>query len=158
MLRTKSLIAIVLILFSLNACTEADEAQPQTGPWAGDEPADYGEFVEALEAQGVSVEPMGTGDEPLFEDDTAQIVVIDAEDIEDATIHVFSFPDAGARDAAADTITDSGFTVGGRELDWEAQPYYWSLGNMIILYAEGDDEVIAYLTGILGVPINEIPG
>ena len=158
MLKTKRLIATLLILFLLSACTEADEAEPEQGTWAGDEPTDYAEFVEALEGQGVSVESLG-GDEPsLFEEASVQSIVIDEEQIEDAQIHVFSFPDAEARDAAAETITDRGLTVGGQPIDWPEQPYFWSLGNMIILYTEGDDDVIAYLTGILGVPINEIPG
>jgi hypothetical protein len=109
----------------------------------------YVELVDALRADGATVEPVGSV-EQLFFSVEGQVITVNGADVQ-----VFEYADEAAREAESSLITPDGQPSPTSIVDWIAPPNFWAKGRVIVLYVGTDAEVIARLTEVLGDPITE---
>ncbi|MCZ7574687.1 MAG: hypothetical protein M5U01_39560 [Ardenticatenaceae bacterium] len=104
----------------------------------------YTDVVDALRAQGVTVEPAGTLQQPFFPVE-AQVIKVNGHDVQ-----VFEFADAAAAEAAAATVSSAGSAVGTTMLNWVEPPHFFRAGPVIVLYVGNDTAVLDALNASLG--------
>ena len=125
-----------------------DDTNPDTESHGG-EVTDYVSLVDALRAEGVTVEPADPVDQPFFEP-TGQVIEINGQ-----SVQVFEFESTDAQQEANATISPDGSSVGTSMMTWIDQPNFWASERIIVLYVGSDQATIDLLTGVLGEPITE---
>lgn len=152
----------------LVACTAADGREPAAGAErmpATDEPAtteatpegtpadtvthggpivDYVSLVDALRFAGATVEPVEGLQQPFFEP-MAQVVEVNGE-----RLQIFEFPGEEAAQAAAETVAESGTSVGTTMLTWQDTPHFYRVDRLIVLYVGSDAGTLDLLQEVLG--------
>ena len=153
-------IGLSILVLTLFACapraepagpepTDIRETQPpatDTGS-QGVEAGGYDGLVEALEGAGASVE---AGNEILHEFFPVPARVLQ---VNGAQVQVFEFADEAARQAAQETISADGTSIGTSMITWIEPPHFFASGRLIVLYLGSDAAILELLAGLLGDPI-----
>lgn len=139
--------AILILSFSLAACTQQPAGITPVPQSSGDQPFGFEEFVGELQGAGASVEPAGEVDQPFF-GESARDIRVDGADLQ-----VFEFADQASQQAAPQTISANGYIIGTTAVDWISQPYFWARGRLIALYVGADRSIIDLVTGLMGDPL-----
>lgn len=147
---------VALAMFMLAAC--APQATPAAAPTVappvaatqppavshGGHVETYTDVGDALRAEGVTVEPAGTIEQPFFPVQ-GQIIRVNGQDVQ-----VFEFSDEAAAEAAAATVGSSGSAIGTTMVDWVEPPHFFRAGRVIVLYVGSDMAVLDALNAALG--------
>jgi hypothetical protein len=134
MKRTCILIAISVALVWGVGCTRGPAAPP----------TDYRSLVDALQAEGATVEPGGAVAQPLFAVE-AQVITVDG-----AQVQVYEFTNAASAEAAAAEVSADGSSIGPTMITWISPPHFYRSGRLIVLYVGDDAAVLSALTSVLG--------
>jgi len=100
--------------------------------------------LDALRAQGASIEPSGDVSQPFFTVE-GQMIGMNGQDIQ-----IFEYADEAAADAEAELVAPDGSTVGTTMVTWVGSPHFYSAGRLIVLYVGGDATTIDLLEMVLG--------
>lgn len=144
--RIAMLIVLVLALGIVTACGRGTAASPDAVSHGGDV-TDYGSLVDALRAEGVTVEPAGTISQPFFSVE-GQAITVNGEQVQ-----AFEFADAAGADEAAQDISPDGSSVGTSMMTWVAPPHFYKTEKLIVLYVGENEEVLTALESVLGEQI-----
>lgn len=109
----------------------------------------YVDLIDTLRADGATVEPVGSVEQPFFSV-AGQVIKVN-----DADVQVYEYADDAAREAESSRITPDGQPSPTSIVDWIAQPNFWARGRVIVLYVGPDADMIARLTKALGDPITQ---
>jgi hypothetical protein len=109
------------------------------------------DVVEALRQADVSVTEGGEIAQPFFDAPGQQIQINGTE------LQVFEYPTVAARENDSSKIAPDGYSIGGTQVLWAAQPNFWAEGRVIVLYLGSDPQVIRLLRENLGEPITSPP-
>lgn len=140
------LLLFVLVLGIVTACGRGTAASPDAVSH-GNEVTDYVSLVDALRAEGATVEPAGSVSQPFFSVE-GQAVTVNGEQVQ-----VFEFADAATVDAAAEDISPDGSSVGTSMMTWVAPPHFYKAGKLIVLYVGENEAVLTALESVLGEQI-----
>lgn len=108
---------------------------------------DMQSLMDALSAEGASVESGDNISQPFFAVE-GQTIQIDGMDVQ-----VFEFPDSGAAQAAASTISSDGSSIGTSMMMWVEAPHFYQSGRLIVIYVGTDEHMLTLLASILGEQI-----
>ena len=134
-----------VLLFGL--LVAACSSQPTDTVSHGGAVEDYVSFVDNLRAQGMTVEPAGTVEQPFF---TPEGNIVKANDQE---IQVFEFTSVEEAEAAAETISQDGSSVGTSMMMWVSPPHFYKADKIIVLYVGEDEGITSILEEALGAQI-----
>jgi hypothetical protein len=112
------------------------------GPAAS--PTDYRSLVDALQAEGATVEPGGAVAQPFFAVEPQVITVNGAQ------VQVYEFTDTASAEAAAARVSADGSTVGSTMITWIAPPHFYRSGRLVVLYVGDNEVVLSLLQSVLG--------
>jgi hypothetical protein len=103
----------------------------------------YVDVVDALRAQGATVEPADTIEQPFFSV-LGQLIKVNGQDVQ-----VFEFTTS---EAAADAVASIGpdGNPATMMIRWIEPPHFYRTGRVIVLYVGGDAKVLETLTAALG--------
>ncbi|MEK6222378.1 MAG: hypothetical protein N2D54_09020 [Chloroflexota bacterium] len=107
----------------------------------------YDELVADLRANGGKVDANGTVSQPFFVPE-GQVIQIDGEDVQ-----VFEFTNAADAQAAVETISPDGGSIGTTMASWMATPHFFHAGKLIVLYVGDMPQTTASLKEVLGEQI-----
>ena len=111
---------------------------------------DYVSLVDNLRAAGATVDPAGTVSADHFAPQ-GQVLTVNGERVE-----TFEFASAEEADAAAQTVSAGGFSIGPNKdgmvvmVEWVAPPHFYKAGKLIVIYVGGDSDVINALQEAMG--------
>jgi hypothetical protein len=143
----KHMITTLLILLGLTflvACNMAEAAEN-----GGDMAAltDVNSLQEALNTAGVTVETAEMDEGPTLFEANEQALTINGE-----RIAVYQFTSEQEASEAASTVTGAGTIIGNATIDWAATPHFYQSGNLIVIYAGEQEQVLTALETALGEP------
>ena len=147
---TGKLITKIMVLFftllaaGCSALGGPEPGQEVEGTPLGEGNADYDSLLEALRDAGASVEAKETLEQPFFEP-IAQVITVNGQDVQ-----VFEFENEQAARAAAETVSESGSSVGPTMMTWIDSPHFYRADRLIVLYVGSDDSVLTLLQDVLG--------
>ena len=104
----------------------------------------YDEFVAAVRLAGATAEPAGTVSQVFFEPE-GKVVSVDGQDVQ-----TFEFPGEEEVNAAIQSISQDGSSIGTTMVTWVAAPHFYAAGRLIVLYVGEDGGVIEVLDQVLG--------
>jgi hypothetical protein len=107
----------------------------------------YSDLVDALAAEGATVDPAGEVEQPFFS------VKGQAIKVNGADVQVFEYDDVAAREAESSQISADGSSIGTSMVSWIDQPNFWAQGRLIVLYVGTDEGMLDLLTSVLGQPL-----
>ena len=155
---------MIVVLFSvvvlvLAGCAQAEPgtgalptetpAQEATAPSQGNAVGEVAQFVDALRAEGATVNSAGEITQPGFPV-TGQMLTVNGADVE-----LFEFQDEATRQQFSDEISQAGYT-GISITGFVDQATFWAKGRLIVLYIGQDQTLILSITQVLGDPIAQI--
>lgn len=105
---------------------------------------DYVSLVDALRAQGATVEPSGDVSQPFFTVE-GQVIQVNSQDVQ-----VFEYADEAAAGAEAELVAPDGSSVGTSMVTWVDSPHFYHAGRLIVLYVGDDAATIDLLETVLG--------
>ena len=108
---------------------------------------DHVSLVDALRAQGLTVEPTGPVSQPFFPI-SGQALTVNGQDIQ-----VFEFDDPSATESQVNEISPDGMTIGGTAVHWIGPPHFFSTGKIIVLYVGTNPMLLEQLEMALGKQI-----
>ncbi len=108
---------------------------------------DYVSLVDALRAQGATVEPAGEVRQAFFSV-TGQLIKVNGADVQ-----VFEYADAPAAAAAAAQVSPDGSTVGTSMITWVAPPHFYQKEKLIVLYVGEEAATRQALEAVLGAQV-----
>jgi hypothetical protein len=149
--------AVLMLVTACTVTTQGPEATVTAIPtvevptivWHGNEIGGYVELVDALRAAGATVDPAGEVNQPFFSA-VGQAISVDGGDVQ-----VFEYPDATAAEGEAALISPDASTVGTSMVTWVADPHFYALNRVIVLYVGDDVAIVEVLNTVLGPPIAE---
>lgn len=118
--------------------------QPQQAEHPAGRAKDYASLIDDLRTAGVSAEPEGKVDQPVFSVE-GRMIKIGGEDVQ-----VFQYSHAAAADAQAALVSPDGSAVGTSKLHWVGSPHFYKKGKLLVLYVGDDDKVLKALDAVLG--------
>ena len=123
------------------AGTTPSESNPPTTPIVshGGPVKDYVGLVDNLRAAGATVDPAGTVSQPFFAP-KGQLITVDEQDVQ-----AFEFASAEEADAAVETVSADGSSVGTSMVGWLAPPHFYKAGKVIVIYVGRDSGVMSVL-------------
>jgi len=134
------LVALGLATWLAAACASGQTPTPsESGPVGS-----YDEFVAAVRLAGATAEPAGTVSQVFFGPE-GQVVSINGQDVQ-----VFEFPGEEEVNAAVQSISQDGSSIGTTMVTWVAAPHFYRAGRLIVLYVGEDGGVIEVLDQVLG--------
>lgn len=120
-------------------------------PATGEPPVSHGgdvtgyvTLLDALRAAGAQVEPGESLSQPFFEPQ-AQIISVNGHDVQ-----VFEFADAVTAEAAAETVSADGTSVGTSMMTWMDTPHFFRVDKLILLYVGSDQATLELLQEVAG--------
>lgn len=136
-------------LFATILLAACSPAQPEATEVVshGGEVTDYISLVDALRAEGATVEPTGSIDQPFFSVQ-GQTITVNGEGVQ-----VFEFESEAAAESAVDLVSPDGSSVGANMITWIDTPHFYHKGKLIVLYVGSNDSVTANLEHTLGAQI-----
>ena len=168
-----SIVIVFVLLFALAACSARGGNEPQAGaetPVAGEAPTaeptdvpeeptaepgqtpivshggevrDYVSLVDALRAAGATVEPGDSLSQPFFTVE-GQIISVNGADVQ-------VFEPAAA--AAAETVSETGDSIGTSMVSWIDTPHIYHKGELIVIYVGSDQTMLNLLQSVLSEQI-----
>lgn len=105
---------------------------------------DYVSLVDALRAQGATVEPGDDVSQPFFTVE-GRVIRANSQDVQ-----VFEYADKAAAEAEAELVAPDGSSVGTSMVSWVAPPHFHKVGRLIVLYVGDDATTIDLLETVLG--------
>jgi len=129
------LIAILVVACGSPAPADSSHGGPVT---------DYVGLVDALRAQGATIEPSGDISQPFFTVE-GQVTQVNSQDVQ-----VFEYADEAAAAAEAELIAQDGSSVGTSMVTWVDSPHFYKAGRLIVLYVGDDTTTIDLLETVLG--------
>ena len=138
--RLPLLVALGLSAWLAAACAGARAPTPPEGVPVGS----FDEFVAAARSAGATAESAGTVSQVFFEPE-GKVVSIDGQDVQ-----VFEFAGEEEVDAAVQSISQDGSSIGTSMVTWVAAPHFYKGGRLIVLYVGEDGGVIEVLDQVLG--------
>jgi hypothetical protein len=139
-IRLHLLVALGLAAWLVVACASGQTPTPSDGGPAGT----YDEFVAAVGLAGATAEPARTVSQAFFGPE-GQVVSINGQDVQ-----VFEFPGEQEVNAAVQSISQDGSSIGTSMVTWVAAPHFYKGGRLIVLYVGEDGAVIEVLDQVLG--------
>lgn len=140
-------ILLILTLGIVTACSGRGTAASLDPVSHGGDVTNYVSLVDALRAEGVTVEPAGTISQPFFSVE-GQAITVNGEQVQ-----VFEFADAAAASAAAQDVSPDGSSVGTSMMTWVAPPHFYKTDKLIVLYIGENEAVLAALESVVGEQI-----
>ena len=132
--------ALGLAAWLAAACAGSQNPTPsERGPVGS-----YDEFVAAVRSTGATAESAGTVSQVFFRPE-GQVVSLDGQDVQ-----VFEFPGEEEVNAAIQSISQDGSSIGTTMVTWVAAPHFYAAGRLIVLYVGEDRGVIEVLDQVLG--------
>jgi hypothetical protein len=131
------LLLLAILVVACGSQTPADSSH-------GGPVTDYVSLVDALRAQGATVEPSGDVSQPFFTVE-GQVIRVDSQDVQ-----VFEYADEAAADAEAELVAPDGSSVGTSMVSWVAPPHFYKVGRLVVLYVGDDATTIDLLEAVLG--------
>ena len=126
-----------------------DSASPTTSIVSHGGPVkDYVSLLDNLRAAGATgatVDPAGTVSQPFFSPQ-GQLITVDKQDVQ-----AFEFASAEEADAAAETVSADGSSVGTSMVGWIAPPHFYKASKLIVIYVGSDSDVINALQEAMGL-------
>lgn len=110
----------------------------------GDTVTDYVSLVDALRAEGATVEPAGTVSQPFFSVE-GQLIRVNGQDVQ-----VFEYQDEETAQSQAELVSPDGSSVGTSMMTWVGPPHFYQKGSLIVLYVGSGEEVTSVLGTVLG--------
>jgi hypothetical protein len=120
---------------------------PESTAVPGGDISGYSDLVDALAAEGATVDPAGEVEQPFFS------VKGQAIKVNSADVQVFEYDDVAAREAESSQISADGSSIGTSMVSWIDQPNFWAQGRLIVLYVGTDEGMLDLLTSVLGQPL-----
>lgn len=105
---------------------------------------DLDSLLVALGAAGVTVESVGTVEQPFF------TVAGQALRVNGQELQVYVYDTAQAMETDAAQISADGSTIGTNMPAWMDDPHFFKAGPMLVLYLGQDQKIIDILTGFFG--------
>jgi hypothetical protein len=139
-IRLHLLVALGLVAWLAAACAGDQTPTPSESGQVGS----YDEFVAAVRLAGATAEPAGTVSQAFFGPE-GQVVKINGQDVQ-----VFEFPGDQEVNAAVQSISQDGSSIGTSMVTWVAAPHFYKGGRLIVLYVGEDGGVIEVLDQVLG--------
>ena len=134
------LVALGLATWLAAACASGQTPTPsESGPVGS-----YDEFVAAVRLAGAAAEPAGTVSQVFFEPE-GQVLSVDRQEVQ-----VFEFSGEEEANAAVQSISQDGSSIGTTMVTWVAEPHFYAAGRLIVLYVGEDGGVIEVLDQVLG--------
>ena len=138
--RLPLLVALGLAAWLGAACAGGQTPTPsESGPVGS-----YDEFVAAVRLAGAAAEPAGTVSQVFFEPE-GQVLSVDRQEVQ-----VFEFSGEEEANAAVQSISQDGSSIGTTMVTWVAAPHFYRGGRLIVLYVGEDGGVIEVLDQVLG--------
>jgi hypothetical protein len=146
------LIMIGIALLLVGVACEGVSLERQTTPIAppatnGDLTGGHAQFVDALRAEGATVEAVGQVNQPFFPVSGQAIRVNGAE------VQVFEFNDEQSRRETESTLVVLRDAVAQTMGAPAGQVHFWSDGRLIVLYIGQDAVLLSQLNQVLGEPL-----
>ena len=138
--RLPLLVALGLAAWLAAACAGGQTPTPPEAVPVGS----FDEFVAAARSAGATAESAGTVSQVFFEPE-GKVVSIDGQDVQ-----VFEFAGEEEVDAAVQSISQDGSSIGTSMVTWVAAPHFYKGGRLIVLYVGEDGGVIEVLDQVLG--------
>lgn len=110
----------------------------------GGQVTDYISLIDALRGTGVTVEPAGHVDQPIFSVG-GQVI-----NLNDERVQVFEYATPSGADAEAMLISPDGREIGTTMVTWVDSPHFYRAGRVIVLYVGESATVISSLETALG--------
>jgi hypothetical protein len=110
----------------------------------GETVTDYISLVDALRAEGATVEPAGAVSQPFFSVE-GQLIRVDGQDVQ-----VFEYQDEETAQSQAELVSPDGTSVGTSMMTWVEPPHFYQKGSLIVLYVGSSEEVRSALEAVLG--------
>ena len=134
------LVALGLAAWLAAACAGGQTSTPsESGPVGS-----YDELVAAVRLAGATAEPAGTVSQVFFGPE-GQVLSINGQDVQ-----IFEFPGEEEVNAAVQSISQDGSSIGTTMVTWVAAPHFYRGGRLIGLYVGEDGGVIEVLNQVLG--------
>jgi hypothetical protein len=143
MRKSRTVLSVLLLAVVMLAGCQQAELTVEPGMM----PETYEELVTSLETIGLDVEATTEEVEQSFFGVPARVVRVGGEQVQ-----VFQFDDAQEAEDAAGMVSDDGFDIGVNHVDWDATPYFYRTGPLIILYVGNEHTVVNALSQVLGAP------
>ena len=105
------------------------------------------DLITALRAAGATVEEAGVIEQPFFPV-TGKLLRVNGADVQ-----AFEFADEATRRAISDAVSTDGNPTGTATPVWVNQFNIWAKGQLIVLYAGGDQAIIDLISGVMGDPL-----
>jgi hypothetical protein len=105
---------------------------------------DYVSLIDALRAQGATIEPNGDVSQPFFAVE-GQVIQVNGQDIQ-----VFEYADEATAVAEAELVAPDGSSVATTMVSWIGPPHFYSAGRLIVPYVGDDATTIDLLETVLG--------
>jgi hypothetical protein len=134
----------ILFLLSVTTACNGSDTPPVSH---GGPVRDHVSLIDAMRAQGLTVEPTGSITQPFFPV-PGHGLLIDGEDLQ-----VFEFDNPSSANAKAREISPDGETIGKTVVQWIAPPHFFLSGKIIVLYLGDNPELLKHLETALGKPI-----
>jgi hypothetical protein len=105
---------------------------------------DHITFVDTLRANGATVEPSGSVDQPFFSV-KGQGLKVGVQDVQ-----TFEYADATAAQEDADSVSADGSTIGTSRPSWVGAPHFYKKGKLIVIYIGSDAKTLELLGRVMG--------
>lgn len=116
--------------------------------------ATVGEVLDAVRSDAVTVsEAIGTQEVSPFTARAGAAHTSYSAVIDGTEVLLYDFGTAQVADRAVQMISTDGFSIAHQPYDWSADPHFWQLGRVILLYQGASETFIAFLVDELGSPI-----
>jgi len=130
-----------------------EQATPATPPHAASRSGsvtDLATLVDALRACGVTVEVLGSIEQPFLRPETGiRLRLAGGSMAQPVDVQVFEYRDATQATADASTLSPDG-SPPTMIIDWIAPPHFFQAGRVIVLYLGDDRIALDLLTALLG--------
>ena len=136
-LSSAGLVVLLLLVAACGPIVSGEESN-------GGQVSDYAGFVDALRAEGATVELGDTVSQPFFSVD-GQILQVNGQDIQ-----VFEYEDAASAEAQVELVSPDGSSVGTSMVTWVGPPHFYQAGRLIVLYVGDDATTLQILESVLG--------
>jgi hypothetical protein len=148
MLKRLLVLTAILSPIAILAAGCGQAAQSHGGPVR-----DHVSFVDALRAKGVTVDIVGTINQPFLHPQSGTSLRISGGVLPaPADLQSFDYPSAAAASADAGQIQPDG-SLRGVMVDWVGPPHFFRAERLLVIYVGSDASVISLLTGVLGPQI-----
>jgi len=106
---------------------------------------DYASFVDALQADGMSVKSAGKLPVDFFSVEGQALIIKDQ-----FLVVVFEYPDAASAEADASKVSPDGRSVGTIKPSFGFTPHFYKSGRLIAVYVGDDKGATKILESVLG--------